>query len=327
MDSHYRNIITSSSASLVTSTICKPIFKIGKKTDLTNIMEISVRHGGAYNALANEIYKELQLINSMDVKIGIVQRYENILVHLIEHILAYYELKGTFINSNDLDSPSIYFIALIRKLHNKLTKFNELTTKAIIEINKQNKTNEVTNYMKECIEIGLATTNKILTRGSGYGADFIENNYINDKDKNITDAKINNINIIDNNIYDDNLKDKMNDRNNINVEKNKSSYHKLMDYIFHTDMAGIIYKYTCIVNDRICNDTFNKMRTINLNTFETSTFDFNMSDDLKARIIYEGYSKTIKYFTSLLHIMEITERTRGTNEYIESFEIRYKKSI
>jgi hypothetical protein len=106
----------------------------------------------------------------------------------------------------------------------------------------------------------------------------------------------------------------------------KSTYRKAIDYFFNTDMTGIIYKYTCIANDRICNDSINRMRTIKLNTFETQTLHFNMDDELISRLIYEGYSKTIKYFTNILHIMEITGRTRPiNNEYLDSYELRYKK--
>jgi hypothetical protein len=107
----------------------------------------------------------------------------------------------------------------------------------------------------------------------------------------------------------------------------KSSYQKAIDFFFHTDLTGILYKYVCIASDRICNDSFNRMRTIKINTFESHLLDFNMDDDMKARLIYEGYSKTIKYFTNLLHIMELTGRNRSDDEYLESYEIRYKKHI
>ena len=52
-----------------------------------------------------------------------------------------------------------------------------------------------------------------------------------------------------------------------------------------------------------------------------------MNDELKCRLIYEGYSKTIKYFTNLLHLIEITERPRSSDEFLESIELRYKKMI
>ena len=71
---------------------------------------------------------------------------------------------------------------------------------------------------------------------------------------------------------------------------------KAIDYFFHMDITGILYKYMSIANDRICNDSFNRMRTIKLNTFETNTLHFEMTEELKSRLIYEGFSKTIKHF-------------------------------
>ena len=86
------------------------------------------------------------------------------------------------------------------------------------------------------------------------------------------------------------------DLSDIDLTKERSTYQKAVDFFFHTDMTGIISKYISIANDRICYDSFNRMRTIKINTFESSTLHFNMSEDLKFRLIYEGYSKTIKYF-------------------------------
>lgn len=141
--------------------------------------------------------------------------------------------------------------------------------------------------MNPSIQVALAMINKILTRGSGNGVDLTD----------------------------------------IDFNKNKSSYQKALDFFFHTDMTGILYKYMCIANDKICNDSFNRMRTIKINPFEASALHFDMSDDLKFRLVYEGYSKTIKYFTNLLHIMEITNRSRPADEYLESYELRYKGMI
>jgi hypothetical protein len=109
-------------------------------------------------------------------------------------------------------------------------------------------------------------------------------------------------------------------------QDNKSSYQKAIDYFFHADITGILYNYMCISNNKICGDSFNKMRTINLNTFETSVLHFGMKDNLKCRLIFEGYSKTIKYFSSILKSMEITERYKR-EEFLETLETRYIKSI
>lgn len=262
------------------------LFKIGRKTDLADVMELSVRQGEAYNILMYEINRELSLIENIPIKMKVVVRYEDILIKLMRNILSYYELKGTFIRSNDLEYPSYHFSELMKHLYKKITEFEMLTNEAVEAINKSKKIH-IKNYINSSIQIALAMISKVLTRGSG-----------------------NNIDLED-----------------IDINKKKSTYMKAIDYFFHTDMTGIFYKYICIANDRICNDPLNRMRTIKLNTFETGTFQFNMDDELKYRLIYEGYSKTVKYFISLLHIMEITGRSRSADEYIESIELKYKKYI
>ena len=265
------------------------LFKIGRKTDLADVMELSVRQGEAYNILNQEICKELHQIDKMDVKMKIVTRYEDILKHLMRNILAYYELKGTFINTNDLEYPSRFFTDIMKTMYKKVESFEIMTNNAVDSVNNHQNKKElyIKNYINSNIQVATAMINKILTRGSG-----------------------NNVDLTD-----------------IDLNKDRSSYQKALDYFFHTDMTGILYKYMCIANDRICNDSFNRMRTIKINTFEATTLHFNMDDDLKFRLIYEGYSKTIKYFTNILHIMEITERPRPNEEYLESFELRYKKLI
>lgn len=265
------------------------MFKIGRKTDLADVMELSVRQGEAFNTLSREITKEIQQIEKMEIKMKIVIRYEDILKHLMRNILAYYELKGTFINTNDLEGYSRFFTEIMKTLYKKLEMFEKITNKAVEDINKKEKKKDghIRNYINNSIQVAITMASKILTRGSG-----------------------NNVDLTD-----------------IDLNKERSSYQKALDFFFHTDMTGILYKYMCIANDRICNDSFNRMRTIKINTFEASTLHFDMDDELKFRLIYEGYSKTIKYFTNLLHIMEITERPRPEDEYLESFELRYKKLI
>lgn len=104
-------------------------------------------------------------------------------------------------------------------------------------------------------------------------------------------------------------------------ENMSSSYQKAINYFMHTDMIGILSKYMSIASDRICSNNFNRMRTIKLNTYETETLHFGIGSDLKSRLIYEGYSKTIRYFASLLKVMEITGLER-TEDYIESENMR-----
>jgi predicted acylesterase/phospholipase RssA len=115
-------------------------------------------------------------------------------------------------------------------------------------------------------------------------------------------------------------------KNNDVVYTNNKSYTKPIDYFHNTDMFGILGKCMTIINNKINNDFFNEQRTIKLNPFETKILHFNMDDNLKFRLIYEGYSKTLKYFSNILHLMEITQLTM-TNEYIASFEMRYKNML
>jgi hypothetical protein len=274
LDTHYKNF--------------ESVFKIGKKTDLSDVMELAVRHGEAYNRINMDIIKDLEIIEKMPIKIKIVTRYEEILKHIMRNIFSYYELKGTFILTNDLEHPSIYFAEIMKNLYKKLEEFEKLTNEGVELIVKSKKEPGIKNYINNSIQIAISMISKILTRGSGNNIDLSDTDLLN---------------------------------------KGSSSYQKLVDYFFHTDMPGIMFKYICIANDRICSDSYNKIRTIKLNTFETATLQFDMNDELKCRLIYEGYSKTIKYFTNLLHLIEITERPRSSDEYLESIELRYKKMI
>jgi predicted patatin/cPLA2 family phospholipase len=268
-------------------------FKIGKKTNLADVCDISIKQGNIYNILTQLINEELDRIDLImknkicDTFNRIIIRYDNVLRHLMGNILAYYEHKGTFVKGNDLVSPSKYFSEIMKNLYKKLLEFDTITNNATIFVNKKRKEKFIKNYMTCSVQIAITMISKILTRGSG------------------------------NNI----------DMTNFEIKKEQSSYQKVLDYFFHTDMTGILYKYMSIANDRICNDSFNDMRTIKLNSFETSTLHFNMDDDLKARLMGEGYFKTIRYFTSLLHTMEVTGKLRSSDEYIESIEIVYKKML
>jgi hypothetical protein len=267
------------------------MFRIGRKTDLADIMELSIRQGIAYNILKNHIMKDKSIIDNMITdKSDIIIKYENTMNKILSNILAYYELKGTFINTNDLENPSKNFIEIINTIYHKILNFEKMINNSIIEINTKqaNKDLHIKNYLKHNIDVGIMLSKSILSKSSEY------------------------TNI---------------DNPSESLIEEKSSYQKAIDFFFHTDLTGILYKYVCIASDRICNDSFNRMRTIKINTFESHLLDFNMDDDMKARLIYEGYSKTIKYFTNLLHIMELTGRNRSDDEYLESYEIRYKKHI
>lgn len=115
-------------------------------------------------------------------------------------------------------------------------------------------------------------------------------------------------------------------KNNDVIYTNNKTYTKPIDFFYNTDMFGILGKCMTIINNKINNDFFNEHRTIKLNPFETKILHFNMDENLKFRLIYEGYSKTLKYFSNILHLMEITQLTM-TNEYIASFEMRYKNML
>jgi len=267
----------------------KKFYKIGKKTNLGDIIDMSFKQGMAYNKIINIIKKDLEIIESLELKIKHVTRYEELLKYIMRHILAYYEIKGTLVKSNDLTCPNIYFTEIIKDLSQKMIKFETMTNDAVTLINKSKKKDEIhiKNYINNIIQISKSMISKILTRGSGNNPD-------------LQDA---------------------------DLEKEKSSYQKALGYFFQTDMTGILYKFLCMTNDRICNDPFNIIRTINLNTFETSTLHFSMDNELKARLIYEGLSKTIKYFSHILQLMEITGINRPNDNYIESIELRYYKYI
>lgn len=274
------------------------MFKIGKKTDLADIFELSIKHGATFNTICDLILNDITKLENIEPSDDVLIRYLNILKHMMKNILGYYDLKGNFIRCDDLETPGEYLSEIMMNMYKKLIAFEKLTDTAVGVINKNvnknvNKTDIsvtiVKNYIKNSIQIGTSMISKILTKGTGSNIDTSDD---------------------------------------IETDQKKSSYTKAaVDYFFQTDMTGILYKYMCIANDRICNDLFNRMRTIKINTFETSTLHFDMDDELKARLIYEGYSKTIKYLTSLLHIMELTERPRSVDEYLESYEMRYKHSV
>lgn len=115
------------------------MFKMGRKTDLADIMELSIRQGDAFNILNREIMKELECISKLEFKMTICSRYEDILLHLMRNILSYYELKGTFILSNDLEYPSRFFTDIIKNLYKKIDAFDKITTTAVAHLNKTKK--------------------------------------------------------------------------------------------------------------------------------------------------------------------------------------------
>ena len=264
-------------------------FKIGKKTNLSEIIKLAYVQGNIYNELVEPILIDINNIDSKPTDDVLINRYRNALEMLMTHILGYYEIKGNLAKSDDLEDPTRYVSIIMKNMYKQLIKLEKLITDAIKEVNEHNKAKKINtgviNGMNDCIQIGYAMIIKILTKNSG-----------------------NNLDLSD-----------------ININQDKSSYMKAIDYFFHMDITGILYKYMSIANDRICNDSFNRMRTIKLNTFETNTLHFEMTEELKSRLIYEGFSKTIKHFTGLLRVSEITGRSRSTDPYIDSYEVRYKK--
>lgn len=114
---------------------------------------------------------------------------------------------------------------------------------------------------------------------------------------------------------------------NISDKKKETYYNRIINTIYNSNISDIIYKYICVVNDKICTDTMNTMRTVKLNTFETNTLHFEIDLGLISRLIYDGYSKTIKHFVSIIYLMEITGLDKTNDDYLESYEIKYKKQF
>jgi predicted acylesterase/phospholipase RssA len=114
---------------------------------------------------------------------------------------------------------------------------------------------------------------------------------------------------------------------NINDNKKESYYKRIISKLYESNISDIIYKYICVANDRICTDMMNNMRTVKLNTFETNTLHFKIDNELISRLIYEGYSKTIKHYVSMLYLMEITNLDKSNDMYLESYEVKYKKLL
>lgn len=276
------------------------LFKIGKKTDLSDVIELSMKHGEAFINLFSVIIHDLDLLNTIDMNNENVIKYQKMLRLIVKNILVYYELKGNFMSSESFfKSSSVYFVDLMKTLYKKITDFDKDLKIAYDELNKalikkkadiKKKSDILINNLDSSIQILMTIISKIVTGGTGYNIDTSDNH-----------------------------------ESDTDVITNTSTYSRALDYIFNTEIAGIVYKYLCIVNDRICNDTFNQMRTIQLNTFEANTLHFNMDDELKTRLIYEGYTKTIQYFTSILRVMEMTNKTRSNDEFIESNDLKFKK--
>jgi len=317
----------------ISETEPEPVFKIGNLTDIADILNLAISQGIIYNELIDLIRSDLAEIQKLDdgSDMRIIRRYKKILLHLMTHILAYYEVKGTFIRTNDLDQPCNYFVVLLKKLGDKLSRFDKMVRLA--DIACKNKAGSAITHthihihtddstrtpdLRPSIDIGLAMISKIVKRGSSSSSNpHAHTDEANGKTIQTaqTAQAIQAIQTIQT----------IQSIQTIESAQPSSaySYKKVVDYFFHTDMAGIFYKYMCIANDRICTDMFNRMRTIKVNTFETNVLHFGMDRELKSRLIYEGYSKTIKYFTNILRIMELTQMSR-VSDFIPSYEVLYK---
>jgi predicted acylesterase/phospholipase RssA len=262
----------------------KKIFKIGNKTDLTDIINICLRDGYNYIQLIEDIKNDLNVIKELEnteSNFKVLHTYKKILENIIQNILCYYELKGLFFLRMNINSISEEFTNIIINLRNKIIKLEKISNNAIIEINKKNKIIQIKNYIQNIIEITKTMLQKISIK--------ITKKY--------------------------------------NIEKTKTYYERIIEKIYNSNVTDIFVKYICIANDKICLDSINNMRTIKLNTFETNTLHFSIDEELLGRLIYEGYSKTMKYYVNILKIMEITEMNRITDEYLESYELKYKKII
>lgn len=84
---------------------------------------------------------------------------------------------------------------------------------------------------------------------------------------------------------------------------------KLVDVIkFFADqeLISIIGDFLNIIDDKIKHEPFNAQRVIRLNVMEADVLSFGLSKELKIPVVMEGYQKTIKYFSKILCIQEIT---------------------
>ena len=68
--------------------------------------------------------------------------------------------------------------------------------------------------------------------------------------------------------------------------------------------TNIITKYFELANDKSLHDKYHEIRTIRLNVFDAGSLEFNMSPDKKSLLIYEGFSKTMKFLSKQLFIYE-----------------------
>jgi predicted acylesterase/phospholipase RssA len=268
----------------------KEMFKIGKKTNLDDIYSNIFTHGNQYNILNEFIISEqLNLDDLLNTEL-----YNSELLLKYKEILnnlliiiSYFELKGLFYSEKNIENISENFINIMIELKSYIVKLNEISEEETIKINRKNKSDKSDKFK----------------------------NYI----KNTID--------IANTTLQKILLKVTNKNKNISQPKKESYYDKIVKKIYNSNISDIIYKYLCIANDKICSDEMNNLRTVKLNTFETNTLHFEIDLELISRLIFEGYSKTIKYYVNILRLMELIEKEKINDEYLESYEVKYKNFL
>ena len=257
-------------------------FKTGTKTTFTDVIQLATNQGLIYNDIISIITHDINILNTINDKNNILCEYMQILLHIVNEILVYYEHKGSFVTTNHLEYISKEYATVIKNLHKLISSIEKNIENAMGTLTKPTK-----NYLSTGILIAHSMINKIYMRSNDIGIDMSE----------------------------------------IETSLKKSMFRKSIDYFFQTDMTGILLKYMCIANDRVCDDTFNQMRTVRLNSFETGSFQFDMCNTVKTRLFYEGFTKTIKFFVSRLRIFEIICENTNIEEYIETNETIYKREL
>ena len=80
----------------------------------------------------------------------------------------------------------------------------------------------------------------------------------------------------------------------------------LIKFFGQTNIVGLVNTFLNYMSNKFIKDSYNKNRMVRLNVMDIDTLDFSLSDDKKTPVIEEGYQKTIKHYSKLLRIQELT---------------------
>lgn len=263
------------------------MFKIGKKTNLDDIYSNIFTYGNQYNILNDFIILEKLNLD---------------------------ELLHTELYNSEL---LLKYRDILNNLSNIISYF-ELKRLFYLEKN-------IENISENFINIIIELKSYIIKLSETSEEEIVKINKKSKLDK--TKNYIKNTIYIANTTLQKILLKVTNKNKNISQPKKESYYDKIVKKIYNSNISDIIYKYLYIANDKICSDEMNNIRTVKLNTFETNTLHFEIDLELISRLIFEGYSKTIKYYINILRLIELTEKEKINDEYLESYEMKYKKNI